>query len=82
MWFTAGVASDESELGRCSGVPVRRRFNAQAIVTNSTDRTEGVELELRWVVNENLLLTAGYSKIEVVNLNTLENGGRFSFLGA
>ncbi len=60
----------------------RTDFNAQAIVTNSTDRTEGVELELRWVVNENLLLTAGYSKIEVVNLNTLENGGRFSFLGA
>ena len=27
-------------------------------------------------------MTAGYSKIEVVNLNTLENGGRFSFLGA
>ena len=60
----------------------RTDFNAQAIVTNSTDRTEGVELEIRWVVNENLLLTAGYSKIEVVNLNTLANGGRFSFLGA
>ncbi|MEM1439136.1 MAG: TonB-dependent receptor plug domain-containing protein [Pseudomonadota bacterium] len=57
-------------------------FNAQAIVTNSTDRTEGIELEARWVVNDNLILTAGYSRIEVVNLNTLENGGRFSFYGA
>ena len=60
----------------------RTDFNAQAIVTNSTDRTKGVELEVRWVVNENLILTAGYSKIEVINLNTAANGGRFSFLGA
>ncbi|MEL7297044.1 MAG: TonB-dependent receptor plug domain-containing protein [Pseudomonadota bacterium] len=60
----------------------RTDFNAQAIVTNQSNRTEGVELEARWVVNENLVLTAGYTHIEVVNLNTLENAGRFSFFGA
>ena len=60
----------------------RTDFNAQAIVTNQSNRTEGVELEARWVVNENLVLTAGYTNIEVTNLNTLENAGRFSFFGA
>ncbi|MEL6870456.1 MAG: TonB-dependent receptor plug domain-containing protein [Pseudomonadota bacterium] len=60
----------------------RTDFNAQAIVTNQSNRTEGVELEARWVVNENLVLTAGYTNIEVINLNTLENAGRFSFFGA
>ena len=29
-----------------------------------------------------MLLTFGYSRIEVVNLNTLESGSRFSFIGA
>ncbi|MEL7022971.1 MAG: TonB-dependent receptor plug domain-containing protein [Pseudomonadota bacterium] len=60
----------------------RTDFNAQAIVTNQSNRTEGIELEGRWVVNENLVLTAGYTNIEVTNLNTLENAGRFSFFGA
>lgn len=60
----------------------RTDFNAQAIVTNQSNKTDGVELEARWVVNENLVLTAGYTHIEVVNLNTVQNGGRFSFFGA
>jgi len=60
----------------------RTDFNVQAIVTNSTNRTEGLEAEVRWVANDNLVLTGGYSNMEVVNLNTLENGGRFSFYGA
>ncbi len=60
----------------------RTDFSAQAIVTNSTDKTEGIEAELRWVVNEKLILTAGYTNVEVNNLNTGENGGRFSFYGA
>ncbi|GAB2191643.1 TonB-dependent receptor [Sessilibacter sp. MAH1] len=60
----------------------RTDFNAQAIVTNSADLTEGIEAEIRWVVNEALVLTAGYSKIEVTNLDAEANGGRFSFFGA
>ena len=60
----------------------RTDFSAQAVVTNSTDKTEGIEAELRWVVNEKLIVTAGYTNVEVRNLDTTENGGRFSFYGA
>jgi len=60
----------------------RTDFNAQAIVTNQTNKTEGLELEARWAATERLLLTAGYSNMEVTNLNTLESGDRFSFFGA
>jgi iron complex outermembrane receptor protein len=60
----------------------RTDFNAQAIVTNQTNKTEGLEFEARWAATERLLLTFGYSNMEVVNLNTLANGGRFSFFGA
>jgi len=60
----------------------RTDFNAQSIVTNSADLTEGIEAEIRWVVNDNLVLTAGYTNVTVTNLNTLDNGGRFSFFGA
>ena len=59
----------------------RTDFSAQSIVTNQATETEGAEVEVRWVVNENLLLTFGYSKIEVTNLNTEEAGNRFSFIG-
>ena len=60
----------------------RTDFSAQATVTNQATDTTGAELEVRWVVNEKLLLTLGYSNIRVVNLNTLEMGSRFSFIGA
>ena len=60
----------------------RTDYSAQSIVTNSADKTEGTEAELRWVVNEKLVLTAGWTNIEVVNLDTAANGGRFSFFGA
>ena len=57
-------------------------FSAQQIVTNQASRTEGLEFELRWLVNERLLVSFGYSEVEVVNLNTLDAGGRFGFIGA
>jgi len=60
----------------------RTDYSAQQTVTNQASRTEGAELEVRWVVNEKLLVTLGHSRIEVVNLNTLESGARFSFIGA
>lgn len=60
----------------------RTDFNAQAIVTNQTTNTEGAEVEVRWVVNENLLLTFGYSHIEVTNLASEDSGSLFSFIGA
>ena len=60
----------------------RTDFSAQAVVTNQATQTNGAELELRWVVNERLLLTLAYSDVEVVNLNTKDAGGRFSYIGA
>ena len=60
----------------------RTDFNAQAIVTNQASETKGLEFELRWAVTEKLLMTAGWSNIKVVNLNTLDTGRRFSFIGS
>ncbi|MDT0596163.1 TonB-dependent siderophore receptor [Glaciecola petra] len=60
----------------------RTDFNAQAIVTNATTENEGIELELRWVVNENLVVGAGFTQMKVYNLTALENGNQFGFFGA
>jgi len=60
----------------------RTDYAAQQTVTNQATRTEGAEFEVRWVVNDKVLVTFGHSRIEVVNLNTLESGSRFSFIGA
>ncbi|MCZ0951816.1 MAG: hypothetical protein OXJ56_04460, partial [Rhodospirillaceae bacterium] len=60
----------------------RTDFSAQATVTNQASQTEGAEFEMRWVASEKLLVTLGYSDMEVINLNTLEAGSRFSFIGA
>jgi len=57
-------------------------FNAQAIVTNPTSRTEGIEAELRWVVTEDLVVTAGWTNMEVIIVEAEENGGQFGFFGA
>ena len=60
----------------------RTDFSAQSVVTNQSARTKGAEFEMRWEASDRLMLTIGYSRIEVVNLNTLQAGGRFSFVGA
>ncbi|MFC3121560.1 TonB-dependent siderophore receptor [Agaribacter flavus] len=61
----------------------RTDINAQSTVTNNTTNNEGTEVELRWVVNEQLVVTAGYTQVEVVNLTVLDGGGfQFSFFGA
>jgi iron complex outermembrane receptor protein len=60
----------------------RTDFNAQAIVTNATTLTEGVEFELRWVATEQLVLSLGYTHVEVTNLTAVSVGNQFSFIGA
>lgn len=64
----------------------RTDFNAQAIVTNATTNNEGLEAELRWVVNDNLVVSAGYTKLEVTNVidMSLDNPfpNLFGFFGA
>ncbi|WP_317932613.1 TonB-dependent receptor [Halioxenophilus sp. WMMB6] len=57
-------------------------YSAQNTVTNNTTKTEGVEAELRWVVNEHLVLTAGYTNVTVTNLTAEKEGTQFSFFGA
>jgi iron complex outermembrane receptor protein len=59
----------------------RSDYNAQSIVTNSTTRNEGTEFELRWVVNEQLVLSGGYTNLKVYNLTAIEDGSQFGFLG-
>lgn len=60
----------------------RTDFEAQAVVTNNTTNNEGVEAELRWVVNDNLVLSAGYTNLEVKNLTAQDGGSQFGFFGA
>ena len=57
-------------------------FSAQSTVTNQASETAGFEFEMRWLATPRLTLTAAYTNIEVTNLSTLNDGGRFSFLGA
>jgi iron complex outermembrane receptor protein len=60
----------------------RTDFSAQQIVANQVTNTQGLEFEARWVATENLVLTIGYSNMEVVNLSTLSAGQNFTFYGA
>ena len=60
----------------------RTDFSAQSIVTNQAVRTEGTEFEVRWSVNEALLLGMTWTNVEAINLNSVADGGRFSFFGA
>ena len=60
----------------------RTDFNAQSATTNESVETKGTEFELRYIVSDSLIVTAAYTDIEIVNLNTLEVGNRFTFLGA
>ena len=60
----------------------RTDYSAQSVDVNQAAETRGAEFEARLAASDRLVLTLGYSRIEVVNLNTLNAGGRFSFIGA
>ncbi len=60
----------------------RTDYNAQSIVNNQATRTDGWEMEMRWIPEPRLLFTLSYTHMEAINLNTLANGGRFSYIGA
>lgn len=60
----------------------RTDINAQSTVTNNTTNNEGTEFEVRWVVNEQLVLSAVYTNIEVTNLTAVASSYQFGFLGA
>jgi iron complex outermembrane receptor protein len=59
----------------------RTDFNAQAIVTNASTNTEGIEAELRWVVTPQLVVTAAWTNVDITLLSAVENGFLFSFYG-
>ncbi len=60
----------------------RTDYNAQSATTNESVETTGTELEVRYVITDDLTFTAAATQIEIVNLNTQEEGSRFTFLGA
>ena len=60
----------------------RTDFSAQSIVTNQAVSTEGTEFEVRWSVNEQLLVGMTYTQVEATNLASVADGDRFSFIGA
>ena len=79
--FKGSVLDDDLYFAVSTYTQERTDFSAQAIVTNQSTETDGTEVEMRWAVNDRLLVTFGYSKIEVLNLNTQRQGHRFSFIG-
>ncbi|WP_181898322.1 TonB-dependent siderophore receptor [Alteromonas aestuariivivens] len=54
--------------------------NAAAGESNEAIRSKGVEMELRYLVSDNLQLMASAAQMEVVH--TALNGSKFSFIGA
>jgi len=60
----------------------RTDFSAQSIVTNASTKTKGIEAELRWVVTPQLVITAGWTNLEITMISAMENGTLFSFFGA
>ncbi len=60
----------------------RTDYSSQNTTTNNTTDSEGLEFELRWVVTDQLVLTAGYTNIEVVNLTALNSGSQYGRLGS
>ena len=59
----------------------RTDHNVQSAVTNQSVETDGLEAELRWSVNQHLLLSSSYTKTKVYNLTFLDDGTAFSFFG-
>ena len=58
----------------------RTDFSAQSIVTNQAVKTEGTEFEVRWSVNEQLLVGMTYTQVEATNLAALLTGTDLALL--
>lgn len=56
-------------------------FNSQSITVNQAVETTGLEAEVRWSVNRQLLVTGAYTKTNVYNLTAINDGALFSFFG-
>tara|TARA_R110002153_G_scaffold171435_1_gene324225 strand:+ start:2719 stop:5202 length:2484 start_codon:yes stop_codon:yes gene_type:complete len=60
----------------------RTDTKAQSTTLNNVTETKGTEFELRWVVSDALVVTAGYTNVKVKNLTAIEDGYQFGFFGA
>lgn len=60
----------------------RTDTKAQSATLNNVTKTKGTEFELRWVVSDELVVTAGYTNVKVENLTALEDGSQYGFWGA
>ena len=60
----------------------RTDTKAQSATLNNVTETKGTEFELRWVVSDALLISAGYTNVKVTNLTALEDGSQYNFIGA
>ncbi|MCJ2184437.1 TonB-dependent receptor plug domain-containing protein [Novosphingobium sp. 1949] len=60
----------------------RTDYNRQSITVNQAVKTKGLEAEMRWSVDEHLLVTGAYTRTKVYNLTALNSGSLFSFFGA
>lgn len=59
----------------------RTDYSAQSSTVNQAVETKGLEAEMRWAVDDHLLLTGAYTRTKVYNLTFLEAGQAFSFFG-
>ncbi|MCJ2179015.1 TonB-dependent siderophore receptor [Novosphingobium album (ex Hu et al. 2023)] len=59
----------------------RTDYNRQSITVNQAVKTKGMEAEVRWSVDDHLLLTGAYTRTKVYNLTAITNGTLFSFFG-
>jgi len=59
----------------------RTDHNIQSSTVNQSVKTKGIEAEVRWAVDEHLLITGAYTRTKVFNLSFLDAGSAFSFLG-
>lgn len=53
----------------------RTDYTIQSLTVNQAIKTTGVEAELRWAVDDHLLITGAYTHLKVVNLAFLNGGG-------
>ncbi|WP_299267042.1 TonB-dependent receptor plug domain-containing protein [uncultured Psychrosphaera sp.] len=60
----------------------RTDTKAQSTTLNNVTETKGTEFELRWVVTDDLVVSAGYTDVKVLNLTAIEDGGQYGFFGA
>jgi len=60
----------------------RSDTKAQSTTLNNVTKTKGTEMELRWVVNDALVVSGGYTNLKVTNLTAIEDGSQYNFFGA